>query len=151
MKAFDRVGACGSYCLAVIETAGHPSRAHRASAALVLAGISLVLLLASCAGAALILVSNDRDPLPVQSKPQIASASQVEAVAHVTLPPGTILLSAAYSNGLETRLSAKFRIPRTQLDAFVTAARFNAAPTPGLLLDLDVPDVATIYLYTSGG
>lgn len=68
----------------------------------------------------------------MQSEPAVASASQVEAVAHVTLPPGTVLLSAAYSNGLETRLSAKFRLPRTELDVFIASAKFTAALTPGL-------------------
>jgi hypothetical protein len=43
-----------------------------------------------------------------------------------------VLLSAAYSNGLETRLSAKFRMPRTALDAFLAEARFTTAPEPGL-------------------
>jgi hypothetical protein len=37
-----------------------------------------------------------------------------------------------YSNGLETRLSAKFRLPRTALDAFLTSAKFTAPLTPGL-------------------
>jgi hypothetical protein len=73
-----------------------------------------------------------RDPLPVQSRPEVASASMVEAVAHVTLPPGTVLLSAAYSHGVETRLSAKFRMPGTEFDAFVAAANFSTAPIPGL-------------------
>ncbi|GAA0452984.1 hypothetical protein Ade02nite_01070 [Paractinoplanes deccanensis] len=68
----------------------------------------------------------------MQSEPVVASASELEAVAHVTLPPGTVLLSAAYSNGLETRLSAKFRLPRSELDAFVASGQFTAALTPGL-------------------
>lgn len=72
------------------------------------------------------------DLLPIQSQPEVASAAQVEAVAHVILPPGTVLLSAAYSSGLDTRLSAKFRMPRAELDAFVAAAQFTTTPTPGL-------------------
>ncbi|GIH05721.1 hypothetical protein Rhe02_37880 [Rhizocola hellebori] len=70
--------------------------------------------------------------LPVQSPAQPASASQVEAVAEVTLPPGTVLLSGAYSNGLETMLSAKFRLPRTELDTFLASAKFAGELTEGL-------------------
>jgi hypothetical protein len=70
--------------------------------------------------------------LAVQSRPEPASASQVEAVAEVTLPPGTVLLSAAYSNGLETMLSAKFRLPRAALDTFLTSAKFDGELTSGL-------------------
>lgn len=173
------------------ETTEHPPRTRRGSPALTVAIISLVLSLISCAVAGLFLATSDLDLLPVQSKPEIASAGQVEAVAHVTLPPGAVLLTAAYSNGLETRLSAKFRIPRSQLDAFLASANFTAALTPGLrtvdakdnvgggnlwdpdkattvsgieeqqptadgtrrmlLLDLDVPDVVTVYLYADRG
>jgi hypothetical protein len=118
--------------LTVIETATHPSRSRRFDGTLMLACISLVLSLTSFTGLGLLLVTNEWNPLPVQSKPQSASAGQVEAVAHVTLPPGTILLFAAYSNGLETHLSAKLRFPRAQLDAFIAAAGLTAAPTPGL-------------------
>ncbi|MFG3640787.1 hypothetical protein ACGF3C_11050 [Micromonospora sp. NPDC047762] len=48
------------------------------------------------------------------------------------LPPGSVLLTAAYSNGLVTQLSAKVRMPRTELDAFIAAAKFTTALTPGL-------------------
>jgi len=92
----------------------------------------LLLSLIACGVAGLFVSSNDMDLLPVQSRPQVASAAQVEAVAHVTLPPGSVLLNAAYSNGLETRLSAKFRMPRTELDAFVATAKFTTAPAPDL-------------------
>jgi hypothetical protein len=107
-------------------------RTRRGIAALVLACISLLLSLIACGAAGLVATGTDFDPLPVQSRPEVASASQVEAIAHVTLPPGTVLLSAAHSNGLEAHLSAKFRMPRTELDAFVATANFAAAPTPGL-------------------
>jgi hypothetical protein len=43
-----------------------------------------------------------------------------------------VLLSAAYSHGLENRLSATFRMPRTALDSFVSAGKFSAQVTPGL-------------------
>jgi len=43
-----------------------------------------------------------------------------------------VLLNAAYSNGLETVLSAKFRMPRTELDAFVATAKFTTALAQGL-------------------
>lgn len=102
---------------------------RRGTVALVLASVSLLLSLLTCTGA---LLSGDIDLLPVQSEPSIASASQVEAVAHVTLRPGTVLLSAVYSNGLETMLSAKFRMPRGEYDAFVAAAKFTAPVEPGL-------------------
>ncbi|WCN80739.1 hypothetical protein [Micromonospora sp. LH3U1] len=119
--------------MAMIETAARPTRNRLSNSAFVLACISLVLSLVACGVAGLVfVVNNELDLLPVQSEPQVASAAQVEAVAHVTLPPGTVLLSAAYSNGLETRLSVKFRIPRTALDAFVAEAKFTAAPVPGL-------------------
>jgi hypothetical protein len=91
-----------------------------------------VLSLIACGVVAFVVPSNGFDVLPVQSVPEVASAAQVEAVAHVTLPAGTVLLSAAYSSGLETRLSAKFRIPRSELDAFISAGRFTAARTSGL-------------------
>jgi len=157
----------------------------------VVAVIGLVLSLISCAVVGVVLVTRGWDPLPVQSAPQVASAGQVEVVAHVTLPPGTVLLSAAYSSGLDTRLSARFRFSRSQLDGFLASAQFGAAPTPGLravrmadnvgggnlwdpdaattvsgideqqpaaggthrklLLDLDVPDVVTVYLYADRG
>jgi hypothetical protein len=116
----------------MIETAAPTNHNRRGTAALVLACVSLVLSLIACGGAGFVASTNGTDLLPVQSEPQIASAAQVEAVAHVTLPPGTVLLSAVYSNGLETMLSAKFRMPRTELDAFVAAAKFTAAPMPGL-------------------
>jgi len=102
-------------------------RDRRVVLALALAGVSL---LASVA-CAVAVFGRGFDPLPVQSQPSAASASQVEAVAHVTLPPGTVLLSAAYSNGLETRLSAKFRIPRTAQDAFIASGAFTVALQPG--------------------
>ncbi|MEU0562340.1 hypothetical protein [Dactylosporangium sp. NPDC006015] len=107
-------------------------RIRQSKAALVLASVSLVISLVSCGLAGFVASAADIDLLPVQSEPAEASASQVEAVAHVTFPPGTVFLAAAYSNGLETRLSAKFRIPRTGLDAFVAAGKFTAPLTPGL-------------------
>ncbi|MBM0257316.1 hypothetical protein [Micromonospora sp. 4G55] len=116
----------------MIETAARTTRNRRSNSVFVLACISLVLSLIACGVAGLVFGNNELDPLPVQSGPQVASAAQVEAVAHVTLPPGTVLLSAAYRNGLETLLSAKFRMPRTALDAFIAEAKFTAAPAPGL-------------------
>src|SRR5262245_57390117 len=116
----------------MVETAAPTTRSRRSNTVLVLACISLVLSLIACGVAGLVFVTNEADPLPVQSGPQVASAAQVEAVAHVTLPPGTVLLSAAYNNGQETLLSAKFRMPRTALDAFIAEAKFTATPTPGL-------------------
>jgi hypothetical protein len=89
--------------------------------------VSLVLSFISCG-----IVAGTADLLPVQSEPEAATASEVEAVAHVILPPGTVFLTAAYSNGLETRLSARFRMPRTGLNAFLAAGKFTAVPTPGL-------------------
>jgi hypothetical protein len=100
--------------------------------ALVVATASLVVSLVSCGINAVQASGADNDRLPVQSTPRAASASEVEATAHVTLPPGTVFLAAAYTNGLETRVSAKFRIPRAELDAFVEAGAFTAALTPGL-------------------
>ena len=114
------------------ENPARTTRNWRSNIALILACISLVLSLAGWGVAGLVFVGNDVDLLPVQSKPEVASASEVEAVAHVTLPPGTVLLSAAYSNGLEARLSAKFRMPRAALDAFIGEAKFTTAPEPGL-------------------
>jgi hypothetical protein len=168
-----------------------PTRARSGRVALVLACVSLVISLVACGLAGLVAVTGGLDLLPVQSKPSVASASQVEAVAHVTLPSGTVLLTAAYSNGGDTRLSAKFRIPRTALDAFVAAGKFTAPLTPGLraisaehnvgggnlwdpdtassvsgvkeqqptndgtyrsvMVNLDVRDAVTVYLYASRG
>lgn len=101
-------------------------RRPRPTLALVVAGASLVLSLVACA-----FVAGTVDLLPVQSEPAPASAAEVEATAHVTLPPGTVFLSAVYSNGLETRLSATFRIPRDRLDAFVAGGAFTAPVEPG--------------------
>lgn len=93
----------------MIDATSHTCRRNRASTiALILSCLSLIISLA-CAG--VIAITVDINLLPLQSEPAVASASQVEAVAHITLPPGTVLLGAAYSNGLETMLSAKFRIP----------------------------------------
>ncbi|MGW0435917.1 hypothetical protein ACWDV4_25660 [Micromonospora sp. NPDC003197] len=116
----------------MIEDAAPTTGNRRGTAAFVLACISLVLSLIACGGVALTVDATGIDLLPVQSSPRIASAAEVEAVAHVTLPPGTVLLGAAYSNGLDTLLSAKFRIPRAELDAFIAAAKFTVAPVPGL-------------------
>ncbi|MER6592351.1 hypothetical protein ABT214_10950 [Micromonospora purpureochromogenes] len=116
----------------MIETAVPRTRNRRGTAALVLACMSLLLSLIACGVAGLSVGSDGIDLLPVQSRPEVASAAQVEAVAHVTLPPGSVLLTAAYSNGLETQLSAKFRMPRTELDAFVATANFTTALAPGL-------------------
>jgi len=113
----------------VIDAPAPSPRTRQGKVALVLASVSLVISLVSCG---LVVSTADIDLLPVQSKPAAASASQVEAVAHVTLPPGTVFLAAAYSNGLEDHLSAKFRIPRTGLDAFVASGKFTAPLTPGL-------------------
>jgi hypothetical protein len=114
----------------VIDIAAPPTRNRRRSIGLAVACVSLVVSLIACGVAGFRL--NDADLLPVQSKPEVATAGQVEAVAHVRLPPGTVLLTAAYSHGLETWLSAKFRFPRRELDAFVAAGNFTAALTPGL-------------------
>ncbi|MFK3980953.1 hypothetical protein ACI2K4_11310 [Micromonospora sp. NPDC050397] len=94
-----------------------------------LAGISLVISLISCG---LAVLPPGTDLVRLQSEPEAATASQVEAVAHVTLPPGTVFLAAAYSNGLDTMLAAKFRIPRAGVDAFMTSGDFTAPLTPGL-------------------
>ena len=118
--------------MTVIDAPAPSPRIRQGKAALVLASVSLVISLVSCGLAGFVAIAADIDPLPVQSKPAEASASQVEAVAHVTLPFGTVFLAAAYTNGLETRLSAKFRIPRTGLDAFVATGKFTAPLTPGL-------------------
>jgi hypothetical protein len=100
--------------------------------AVVLAGASLLLSLVSLGLVLVLAVAADFDPLPVQSKPDLATAAQVEAVAHVTLPPGTVFLTAAYTSGLETRLSATFRIPAAGLEAFMDSGGFTAPLTPGL-------------------
>lgn len=98
-----------------------------------MASVSLALSLLSCSLVGFTLgASAGTDLLPVQSRPEAASASQVEAVAHVVLPPGTVFLAAAYSNGLETMIAAKFRVPRSGLDAFVASGGFTAPLTPGL-------------------
>jgi hypothetical protein len=167
------------------ETTPRPGR--RGTIALVLASVSLALSLATCGASVLTMDLAGADRLPVQSPPEPAEAIQVEAVGHVTLPPGTVLLGAAYSNGLETRLNAQFRIPRAELDAFLASGRFTAELTEGLravsaehnvgggnlwrpqdpvtvsglcettptddgpyrclMLDLDAPATATVYLY----
>ncbi|MBO3743408.1 hypothetical protein [Actinoplanes flavus] len=98
-------------------------RNWRINLALALSALSLLIVLGQCA-------SDFNTGL--QSEPELATASQVEAVAHVTLPPGTVLLSAVYSNGLETRLAATFRMPRAALDGFVASGRFTAQPVAGL-------------------
>ncbi|MEU9506042.1 hypothetical protein AB0D32_07145 [Micromonospora sp. NPDC048170] len=116
----------------MIETAAPATRDRRSNSVVVLACISMVLSLIACGVAGLVFGGEELDPLPVQSGPQVASGAQVEAVAHVTLPPGTVLLSAAYRNGLETLFSAKFRMPRTAFDAFIAEAKFTTTPTPGL-------------------
>ncbi|MER5455216.1 hypothetical protein ABT008_10545 [Micromonospora sp. NPDC002389] len=109
-----------------------PTRKPRRTStyALVLAGLSLVLSLISCGVVAVAQLGDTDDAL--QSTPRPATASEVEAVAHVTFPPGTVFLSAVSSNGLETHLSARFRIPRASLDTFVTDGDFGAELTPGL-------------------
>jgi hypothetical protein len=99
--------------------------------ALIVAGASLALSAVAACLAGLLYIRAVADPLPVQSSPEPATAAQVEAVAHVTLPPGTVLLSAAYSNGLDTRLSALLRLPRSGLDAFVDSGQFTAPLTAG--------------------
>ncbi len=131
----------GSYIAAVTDTSTTPAKNRTQTVALVLASMSLVLSLIACVIVGIVAWSTSDDPLPVQSKPQVASASQVEAVAHVTLPPGTVFLAGAYSNGLETRLSAKFRIPRTALDAFIAAGAFTTDLTPGLRAVTNTDDV----------
>lgn len=125
---------------------------RRGTIALMLAAASLVLSLITCgvAGFGRLDGLGDSDRLPVQSEPEVASPSQVEAVAHVTLPPGTVLLSAAYSNGLETRLSAKFRLPRSELDAFVASGQFTAPLTPGLRAVGDAENVGGGDLWKPG-
>ncbi|MFI7553301.1 hypothetical protein ACIBQ2_26580 [Micromonospora sediminimaris] len=105
---------------------------RRGTVALVLACVSLFLSLIACGVVGLSVGSDGVDLLPVQSGPEVAGAAQVEAIAQVTLPPGSVLLFAVYRNGLETELSAKFRIPRTELDAFVATANFTTALAPGL-------------------
>ncbi|MBQ1049243.1 hypothetical protein KBX50_12320 [Micromonospora sp. C51] len=116
----------------MIEAAAPRTRNRRGTVALVFACVSLLLSLIACGAVGLSVGSNGMDLLPVQSEPEVASAAQVEAIAQVTLPPGSVLLLAVYRNGLETQLSVKFRIPRTELDAFVAAANFTTALAPGL-------------------
>ncbi|MEH0842101.1 hypothetical protein V6U81_06880 [Micromonospora sp. CPCC 205711] len=113
----------------MIETVSPKRGSLAGPIALVLACISLALSLVTCA---VIGLGEHFGGSDLQSAPEVASASQVEAVAHVTLPPGAVMLSAAYSNGLETQLSAKFRLPRNELDSFIASAAFTAPPTPGL-------------------
>ncbi|WP_154943009.1 hypothetical protein [Micromonospora palomenae] len=110
------------------QPAQKPSR--KATFALVLASLSLVLSLISCGFVAVTWFDDFDDSF--QSPPQAASVSEVEAFAHVTFPPGTVFLSAASSNGLETYLSARFRIPRDALDTFIADGNFGAKLTPGL-------------------
>jgi len=114
----------------MVDAAPGTSRAVRV--AVVLSGASLLLSLVSLGLVLVLVVAADVDPLPVQSEPESATAAQVEAVAHVTLPPGTVFLAAAYTHGLETRLSARFRIAATSLEAFVDSGDFTAPLTPGL-------------------
>lgn len=83
------------------ETKAPAVPTRRSTAAFVLAGISLVLSLLTCGVAGVMAISTELDPLPVHSKPEVASAAQVEAVAQASLPPGTVLLGAAYSHGLQ--------------------------------------------------
>jgi hypothetical protein len=85
----------------VINLQDMSRRSRRGTTTLMLAAASLVLSLITCgvAGFGGLDDIGNSDRLPMQSEPEVASASQVEAVAHVTLPPGTVLLSAAYSNG----------------------------------------------------
>lgn len=121
----------------MIEANSENGQSKRGTAALVLACTSLILSLIACGVAGVAgLEAVDRGGSELsnalESKPEVASASQLEAVAHVILPAGTVLLSAVYSNGWETRLSAKFRLPRTELDAFLTSAKFTAPLIPGL-------------------
>jgi hypothetical protein len=110
------------------QPASKPSR--KATIALVLASLSLVLSLVSCGFVAIAGLEDFDDSL--QSPPEPASASEVETFAHVTFPPGTVFLAAAQSNGLETYLSARFRIPREALDTFLADGDFAAGLTPGL-------------------
>jgi hypothetical protein len=117
----------------VTDTAEATPRNRRSTIAIALASASLALAVLSCLATGLVAsLSNVEFGLPVQSKPTAADADQVEAVAHVVLPPGTVLLTAVYSNGLETHLAAKVRIPREAVDSFVAAGRFTAPPPPGL-------------------
>lgn len=105
---------------------------RRGTIALVLSIVSLLLSLGSCGVAGFVMSVADMEPLTVQSEPSVASASEVEAAAHVRLPPGTVALSGVKSGGLETLVSAKFRIPRDALDAFVASGMFTAPVVPGL-------------------
>ncbi|MEU7585869.1 hypothetical protein AB0A95_06170 [Micromonospora sp. NPDC049230] len=116
-----------------------PKPSRKATVALVLAGLSLVLSLVTCGFVAVTGLEDLDDSL--QSPPRPASASEVEALAHVTFPPGTVLLSAAQSNGLETHLSARFRISREALDTFLTDGDFAAGLTPGLRVVTKQDDV----------
>ncbi|MBQ1023878.1 hypothetical protein [Micromonospora sp. C95] len=116
----------------MIETTAPRTHDRRGTIALVFACVSLLLSLIACGVVGLSVGSDGVDLLPVQSGPEIASAAQVEAIAQVTLPPGSVLLVAVYRNGLETQLSAKFRMPRSELDAFVATANFTTALVPGL-------------------
>lgn len=97
----------------------------------IVACASLALSLVSCAVTGFVVSISDFDPLPVQSKPKVASASELEATAHVTLPPGTVLLSAVTTSGLEDHVAAKFRMASTDQDRFMADAKFSAELTPG--------------------
>jgi hypothetical protein len=116
----------------MVDAPSRPRTSRAVVVALVLSGASLLLSLVSLGLVLVLVVAADFDPLPVQSEPGSATAAQVEAVAHVTLPPGTVFLAAAYTYGLDTRLAARFRIPATSLDAFLGSGGFTAPLTPGL-------------------
>ncbi len=112
-----------------VTTAGKPPVSRAGVVALVLACVSLGLSLVSC-GMLAMMDGNDFSPL--ESKPELATASQVESIAHVTLPTGTVFLAGVRTDGLEVHLSARFRIPRAALDTFIESGRFTATVTPGL-------------------
>jgi hypothetical protein len=116
---------------AMIETEGPRARNRQGVAAFVLASISLLLSLMhavwrACSSAVMTWICS-------RFSPDRRSRARPKWKPSLTcLPPGSVLLNAAYSNGLETGLSAKFRMPRTELDAFVATAKFTTAPAPDL-------------------
>ncbi|MGX7671343.1 hypothetical protein [Plantactinospora sp. DSM 117369] len=86
-----------------------------------------MLSLIACGVAGLVFVNNELDPLPVQSRSQVASAAQVEAIAHATLPPGTVLLSAVYTRSPRTYARTAAKIPGASSSA-AERARWTPAP-----------------------
>jgi hypothetical protein len=74
-----RLRRCAKYRTTVIDAPAAPStRTRQGNVALILASVSLVISLISCGLVGFVAGTADAG-LPVQSKPEVASASQVEA------------------------------------------------------------------------